>query len=183
MIDNAHLVLTGPSGSGKSTIIKHIMSRFPFDFSISHTTRDPREGEVDGRDYFFVTREKFESMARRQELLEYVEYNHNYYGTSVSQLKDPSKTVLLDLEYDGVVYCKKNCPNFVIMYIDCDRDVACERLRKRMSGNKKEVEERMELYKAFDSIKDKCDYIVNNTHSLEESKRKVEEIISKVFRF
>ncbi|AEI69229.1 guanylate kinase [Encephalitozoon hellem ATCC 50504] len=182
MIDTVHLVFTGPSGSGKSTIIGHVLSRFPFEFSVSHTTRAPREGEVNGKDYYFVTVREFEEMVRGQELLEYVRYNGNYYGTSASQLKNTRKTVLLDLEYDGVLYCKKNCPNFVIIYIHCDKDVARERLEKRMgSGLKREIEARMDLYEAFNSIRGKCDYEVDNTHSLEKSKKEVEKIISKVF--
>ncbi|CAD24995.2 GUANYLATE KINASE [Encephalitozoon cuniculi GB-M1] len=184
MIDGVHLVLTGPSGSGKSTIISHVLSKFPFEFSVSHTTRAPRNGEVNGKDYFFVTTEEFESMVERQELLEYIQYNGNYYGTAAAQLRNPSKTVILDLEYDGVLYCRKNCPNFVIIYIYCDKNIAYERLKKRMgSENKKELEGRMRLYEKFDSIKDRCDYVIDNSHSLEKSKREVEEIISKTFRF
>ncbi|AFN82448.1 guanylate kinase [Encephalitozoon romaleae SJ-2008] len=184
MIDTVHLVFTGPSGSGKSTIISHILSKFPFKFSVSHTTRAPRKGEVNGKDYHFVSTKEFEEMVRNQEFLEYVQYNGNYYGTGVSQLKNSQKTVLLDLEYEGVLYCKKNYPNFVILYIHCDKNVARERLEKRM-GNKseKDIEARMSLYEAFNSIKDKCDYVIDNTHSLEKSKGEVEEIISKTVRF
>ncbi|ADM10977.1 guanylate kinase [Encephalitozoon intestinalis ATCC 50506] len=184
-MDKAHLVLTGPSGSGKSTIISHILSRFPFGFSVSHTTRQPRKGEVNGKDYFFVTTEEFESMVKRQELLEYIKYNGNYYGTGSDQLKVSEKAILMDLEYDGVMYCRKNYPNFVVVYIDCDKDVAYERLKKRMENKNREdeVKGRMKLYEKFDSIKKDCDYVIDNTHSLERSKKEIEEIISKEFKF
>lgn len=185
MINNTHIVFTGPSGSGKSTIIAHVLETFPsIAFSISHTTRTPRKGEIDGVSYFFVTRDRFESMIRNNELLEYVEYNGNYYGTSVSQLKEARRILLLDLEYDGVEYCRKQCPNFVIVYIHCDRNVALERLRKRMYNNPKEAEEvenRMKLYDRFASIKSFCDHVVDNTDSLEDSKRDIDKFIRERF--
>ncbi|KAM0672361.1 guanylate kinase [Ordospora colligata] len=177
-----HLVLTGPSGSGKSTIVGYVLTGFPFRFCISHTTRMPREDEEDGVDYFFTTKEVFEEMIRNDEIIEYVNYNGNYYGTSVSQIDADEDRLLLDLEYKGVLHCKEKYPGFVVVYIDCKKEIACERLNARMNGKKRdEIEGRMRLYDEFGSIKDKCDYIIDNSNSLEDSKRRIADIICKEF--
>ena len=77
------IVLSGFSGAGKGTIMKHLLSEHPTDYflSISATTRGKREGEEDGREYFFKTREEFEDMIRNHDILEYASFNQNYYGT------------------------------------------------------------------------------------------------------
>lgn len=185
MIEKMHLVFTGPSGSGKSTIIEHVLTTFPsFSFSVSHTTRAPREGEVCGKDYFFVSRDVFGSMIRNKELLEYTEYNGNYYGTSIAQLEDADRPLVLDVEYDGVLYCRRRCPNFVIVYIHCDREVACRRLQERVrgrSGSSSEVENRMRLYDKFYAVKDMCNHVIDNTHDLGESKRNIKDFIRRTF--
>lgn len=179
MIDRQHLVFTGPSGSGKSTLIKHVLDTFPtFAFSVSHTTRAPRSGEADGKSYFFVSRDRFEEMIADNELLEHTEYNGNYYGTSIAQLQDAKCTLLLDIEYDGILFCRAHCPNFVTVYIHCDKDAARLRLQQRMNS---EVESRMQLYDGFCAVRPLCTYAVDNNRSLEDSKAAVEDIVRKAF--
>ena len=99
------IVLSGPSGVGKSTVISELLSeRGDIYFSVSFTTRAPRVGEADGVNYNFVTREQFEAMIARDELLEYAEYVNNYYGTSLKVIQDKLDAgidVLLDIEVQG----------------------------------------------------------------------------------
>jgi len=104
-MSGAILILSGPSGAGKSTIISQAGSRIgSYYFSISSTTRDPREGERDGVEYHFVTREAFEAGIEAGEFLEYAEVHGNYYGTSlkpVRQALDEGKLVIFDIDVQG----------------------------------------------------------------------------------
>jgi guanylate kinase len=175
-----HLVMTGPSGSGKSTIVRHILDSYPssFRFSVSHTTREPRSREVDGKDYHFITEEEFGNMIEEGRFLEFTEYNGNYYGTSLSQLEDSGTILLLDLEYEGVKYCLLNHrPESLIVYVDCDRRTAYERLRKRSGTDTNDVENRMSLYDKFSEIRDRCDYVLDNSANLDEAKANIERFI------
>jgi len=104
-MNGAILILSGPSGAGKSTIIRQASSRIePYYFSISSTTRAPREGERDGVEYHFVTREAFEAGIEAGEFLEYAEVHGNYYGTSlvpVQKALEEGKLVIFDIDVQG----------------------------------------------------------------------------------
>ena len=107
------IVLSGPSGVGKGTVRKAIFSEpdIQFEYSISVTSRKMRQGEVDGVDYFFKTREEFETMIKNDELLEYTEYVGNYYGTPVDYVKktlNEGKDVFLEIEVEGAKQVRKN---------------------------------------------------------------------------
>ena len=103
----AHLVviISGPSGVGKSTLIRRVMAEDPsLAFSISHTTRPPRPGETDGRDYYFVSRELFETLIKEDAFLEWANVYGEYYGTSrgeIDRLRDLGKDVILDIDVQG----------------------------------------------------------------------------------
>jgi guanylate kinase len=104
-MSSAILVLSGPSGAGKSTIIQNASKSIgDFYFSVSTTTREPREGEVDGVDYYFVTKEEFEEGIKSGEFLEYAKVHDNYYGTSLKPVKkalNEGKLVIFDIDVQG----------------------------------------------------------------------------------
>ena len=109
------IVISGFSGSGKGTIMKELIRRYPekYALSISATTRQPREGEQDGREYFFKTKEEFLSMIEHNELLEHAQYVGNYYGTPkayVQQQLRAHKHVILEIEIQGALKIKEQFP-------------------------------------------------------------------------
>lgn len=129
-------VVSGFSGSGKGTIMKELMAKYAdtYALSISATTRAPRPGEVHGKEYFFVTKEEFESMIEQEELIEYAQYVNNYYGTPRSyvfeQLKN-GKDVILEIEIQGALKVKEKYPDTVLMFVS---PPSAEELKKRLEG-------------------------------------------------
>ena len=122
MIEKGSLIVySGPSGVGKGTILKALLAPVgPLVLSVSATTRAPREGEVNGREYHFVTREQFEQMVREGDMLEYAEYNGNYYGTPKSFVErqlEMGNDVILEIETKGAAQIKKLCPEAVLIFV------------------------------------------------------------------
>lgn len=116
------IVLSGPSGVGKGTVRKAIFSQedTKFEYSISMTTRKPREGEVDGVDYFFKTKEEFEALIKQDKLLEYAEYVGNYYGTPVDYVRDTldsGKDVFLEIEVQGAKQVREKFPEGLFIFL------------------------------------------------------------------
>lgn len=116
------IVLSGPSGVGKGTVRKAIFSQedTKFEYSISMTTRKPREGEVDGVDYFFKTKEEFEALIKQDKLLEYAEYVGNYYGTPVDYVRDTldsGKDVFLEIEVQGARQVREKFPEGLFIFL------------------------------------------------------------------
>ena len=108
------LVLSGPSGAGKGTICEQLLSkRKDLAYSVSATTRTPRKGEVDGKDYFFVSTDSFKEMIAKNELLEYAEIYGNYYGTPrsyVMGILNQGRDVVLEIDPQGALQIKENFP-------------------------------------------------------------------------
>ena len=116
------IVLSGPSGVGKGTVRKAIFSQenTSFEYSISMTTRSPREGEIDGVDYFFKTKEEFEDLIGQGKLLEYAEFVGNYYGTPVDYVRetlDRGKDVFLEIEVQGARQVREKFPDGLFIFL------------------------------------------------------------------
>lgn len=161
------IVLSGPSGVGKSTVISELLSeRTDIYFSVSFTTRAPRVGEADGVNYYFVSRDDFEGMIARNELLEYAEYVHNYYGTSLRLIQEKLEQgidVLLDIEVQGAAKVRARCPEAVLIFIV---PPSFEELSRRLHGRATDREEVIQgrLTKAREEYREipHYDYLVVN---------------------
>ena len=129
------IVISGPSGVGKSTVLKRVMERTPnLHFSVSATTRPMRPGEVDGLNYFFVSREAFQQMISDGALLEYAEYVGNYYGTPVAPLDEAlaeGRDILLDIEVQGALNVKRRRPDAVLIFMLAP---SFQDIEKRLTG-------------------------------------------------
>ena len=161
------LVISGPSGAGKSTVIGRLMElRDDLCFSVSVTTRQPRPGEVDGKDYFFVTPQHFQELAEGGYLLENAEYVGNRYGTPrgyVEQRRLEGKSVILDIEVQGAGQICKNCPDAVTVFILPPSGEELERrLRHRNTDSDEKIRERLLQAKRECAEAGKYGYIVVN---------------------
>lgn len=144
------IVVSAPSGSGKTTIARKIMEKFPFiKFSVSATTRPKRNGEVDGKDYFFLTREEFEKKIQNGELLEWEEIYGNYYGTLKSVVEDALKNgdiLLFDVDVNGAISIRRKFPDdSVLIFIKPPNIEALkERLKRRKTESDEQLKKRLE---------------------------------------
>lgn len=161
------IVLSGPSGSGKDTVLERLIN---LDSNvvkaISTTTRQLREGEINGKDYFFISEQEFFEAIKNKELLEYTNYCGNYYGTLknfVKTLQNDKKDVILKIEVEGATQIKEKCPDVLRIFI---LPPSINALKKRLSGRGTETTENLE--KRLDSAKKEIkaslnyDYIVVN---------------------
>ena len=143
------VVISGFSGSGKGTLMKQLMENYDYySLSISATTRSPRPGEQDGREYFFVSRDRFMEMIQNGELLEYAKYVDNYYGTPKSYVEEEmakGKDVILEIEMQGALKIKARYPESVLVFITPPSiEELIERLRKRGTETEEEIKKRLE---------------------------------------
>ena len=133
------IVITGPSGVGKGTLVGLLLARHPqLYLSISVTTRKPRTGETDGKDYYFVSKEQFETMISQNKLLEWAEYAGNYYGTPRSKVEEQinqGKSVLLEIEVIGARAIKQNFPDALRLFIS---PPSVAELERRLRGRKQD---------------------------------------------
>ena len=137
------VVISGFSGAGKGTLMKALMKDYgdSYALSVSATTRNPRPGEMDGVDYFFVTRDKFEQMIAEDALIEYAQYVGNYYGTPkeyVQQQLDLGKNVILEIEIQGALKIKEKFPDTVLMFVTAPD---ANELKNRLVGRGTETPE------------------------------------------
>ena len=136
------LVISGFSGAGKGTVVKRLLELHNNDYalSISATTRSPREGELNGREYFFKTKEEFEKMIEDSELIEYARYVDNYYGTPKAYVEEQlkaGKNVILEIEIQGALNIKKMFPDSVLLFI---MPPSAKELERRLVGRGTEDE-------------------------------------------
>ncbi|NLV86399.1 MAG: guanylate kinase [Clostridiales bacterium] len=161
------IVVSGPSGAGKSTVIARVMKDDPdVAFSVSATTRAPRKGEVEGRDYHFVDRAFFEKMIENAELLEHAQYVGDYYGTPklpAFENIEAGKSVIFDVEVQGAAQIKLKCPEAVLIFIiPSDFSQIEKRLRGRNTDSEEKIARRIETARREYAMAEKYDYIVIN---------------------
>ncbi|KAF2424868.1 guanylate kinase [Tothia fuscella] len=146
---NAPIVISGPSGSGKSTMVKRLLKQYPdrFALSVSHTTRKPRDGEVDGEHYNFVTKEVFKAEVEKGNFIEHAQFGSNLYGTTfaaVSTIQSTGKTCILDIEMEGVKQMHKSHLKARYLFIEPPSvEVLEKRLRGRGTDSEDAVKERL----------------------------------------
>ena len=161
------IVVSGFSGSGKGTIMKEMMRQYDnYALSISATTRNPRPGEEDGREYFFKTVEEFEKMIAKDELIEYARYVDNYYGTPrayVEEQLDAGKDVILEIEIQGALKVKEKFPETLLLFVT---PPTAKELRNRLVGRGTEtmdvIDFRMNRAKEEADGMDQYDYLIIN---------------------
>ena len=177
------IVFSGPSGVGKGTVRQEIFSTpdHKFEYSVSMTTRAQRPGEVDGKDYFFRSREEFEELIRNGQMLEYAEYVGNYYGTPlayVNETLDKGIDVFLEIEVQGALQVKKKVPDAVFIFLTPpDLNELQERLVGRGTDSEEVIAQRIERAREEIALMSEYDYtIVNDEVSLaaERVKRVIE---------
>ena len=176
------IVVSGFSGSGKGTLMKRLLSQYPdtYALSISATTRAPRKGEEHGREYFFISKDEFEKMIAKGELIEYARYVENYYGTPrvyVEQKLDEGKDVILEIEIQGALKVKQAFPDTLLLFVTPPN--AAE-LEKRLVGRGTETMDviRSRLDRACEEAEgmDSYDYLIVNDE-LEACVSQMHEII------
>ena len=176
------IVISGPSGVGKGTICNKLFNELNAWYSVSYTTRSPREGEVDGVNYFFTTKEDFKERIKNGEFLEYNIYNDNYYGTSkkvVMEKMNEGINVFSEIDVNGAHNIKKIFPDALLIYI---APPSIEELRDRLINRGTEsiekIEERLKIAEVELKEIDFYDYVVIND-DLEKATNEVREIILK----
>ncbi|KAF2138083.1 uncharacterized protein K452DRAFT_234959 [Aplosporella prunicola CBS 121167] len=181
------IVISGPSGAGKSTILNRLFKEYPdkFGFSVSHTTRAPRAGEQDGREYHFTTRENFEAMIASHAFVEHAQFGGNCYGTSIATIQDiaaKDRTCILDIEMEGVKQVA-NHPTFprprFLFLSPPSVEVLEQRLRGRATDKEEAILKRLEQAKnemEFARVGGIHDKIVVND-DLEKAYQEVKEFI------
>ncbi|EIC80525.1 Guanylate kinase (GMP kinase) [Streptococcus salivarius PS4] len=162
------IVFSGPSGVGKGTVRQEIFSTpdHKFEYSVSMTTRAQRPGEVDGKDYFFRSREEFEELIRNGQMLEYAEYVGNYYGTPliyVNETLDKGIDVFLEIEVQGALQVKKKVPDAVFIFLTPpDLNELQERLVGRGTDSEEVIAKRIERAREEIALMSEYDYAIVN---------------------
>lgn len=160
------VVISGPAGSGKGTVIAHLLRGEDFVYSVSATTRAPRPGEVDGKNYYFISREEFDRRLSDGKMLEYTCYCNNYYGTPLKEaleVVESGKNLILELEVEGAMNVKRLYPEAVlIMLLPPSFSVQEERLRGRATETEEVIQARLNRTKEELPLLPNYDYVVYN---------------------
>jgi guanylate kinase len=162
------LVVTGTSGAGKGTLEKMLLERMPeVELAVSATTRDQRPGEQNGREYWFITPEKFESLVDEGEFLEYVDLpwgaRSGTLRSEIDRIQANGKVPLLDLETDGALRVQEAIPGSVTIFVDAPTFEELERrLRERATESSGEIQVRLDLARKQQTLKNRFDHVIFN---------------------
>lgn len=176
-------VLSGSSGVGKGTVLKGFLQKNPnFMLSISCTTRKPREGEVDGVNYFFLTKEEFQKNINENKFLEWAHFAGNFYGTKkkyINQCLEEGRDIILEIDTQGALQVKKQMPEAVLIFICPPSLEALEnRLRGRHTEDEETIQQRLNEVKVELERAEKFDYKIVNDE-LERAIAELEKVINK----
>ena len=178
-------VFSGPSGVGKGTLKAKLFEEFAgrIAYSVSATTRGPREGEVDGKDYFFISRQEFERRVKNNEFLEHAEFAGNCYGTPrayVEKLLDSGMNVVLEIDVQGALQVMKSMPECVSVFILPPSFEELEhRLRGRGTETEEKVRERLETAKRELPYAPQYDYQIVNGGDIEAAYQSLRDVFLK----
>ena len=178
------IAISAPSGSGKTTIVRRVLKDIPeLIFSVSATTRKRRKDEKEGVDYYFITENEFKNKIDNNEFIEWEKFYDYYYGTYkkvVDIAVNDGKTVILEVDVKGALSLKKIYPDAVLIYIvPPSFDEIVNRLVKRKTEDRADLQKRIDRAKMELELKDKFDYFVDNTE-LEKAVEETESLIRKL---
>lgn len=175
-------VISGFSGAGKGTLMKKIVEKYQYGLSVSATTRAPREGEVHGREYFFLSKDEFEQMIEKKELIEWAEYVGNYYGTPKAYVEEQlskGKDVILEIEIQGALQVRNIFPDVTLVFVTPPTAKELkERLVSRGTEDLATIEKRMTRAIEESKFMPQYDYIVIND-KLEDCVEELHQLIEK----
>ena len=175
------IILTGPSGVGKGTVVKEILGKEKnIWLSISATTREPREGEKEGENYYFLNQEKFKEMIEQNLFLEWAQFAGNYYGTPLSSVNEKIKKgfiVLLEIEVEGAKQIKEKFPNSLsIFLLPPDKAELERRIRNRGTEKEDSIKKRLSRANYEISASNKFDFALIN-HNVDETAKRIIKLI------
>ena len=174
------IIVSGPSGSGKSTVTKIVKDKLNIPLSISATTRNPRDGEIDGKDYFFLSKEEFKNKIANDEFYEYAEVHGNYYGTLKKTVEDNLNrglNVILEIDVQGALIAKEKKKDAVLVFFRTkDMDILEKRLRDRKTDSEEVIQTRLKNAETELKYEDKYNYTIIN-ENLDDSIQELIDII------
>ena len=175
------IIITGPSGVGKGTVVKELLEKDrDIWLSISATTRNPRIGEKDGENYYFLSAERFKDMIDKKEFLEWAKFAGNYYGTPLTTVNEKIAKgfiVLLEIEVEGAKQIKEKFPEALsIFLLPPSKEELEKRIRKRASDKEEAINRRLSRADYEIASSDEFDFVLTN-HDIDETVKRVFKII------